>query len=69
MCDGSTPQSRISRLVYGAADPGQGCAGSVYRIPEDPAFSHFCESDGGVLAGECRALLDGFFRVRRRKVE
>jgi len=55
--------------VYGAANPDQGCAGSLYRIPEDPAFPHFCPSDGGVLAGACQALLDDFFRERRSKGE
>ena len=64
MCAGAISQSRASRLVYGAPDPAQGCAGSVYRIPEDPAFSHFCASDGGVLADECRAPLDAFFPIR-----
>ena len=66
MCAGAISQSRLDRLVYGTADPNQGCAGSVYRIPEDPAFTHFCPSDGGALADECRAELDAFF-ARRRK--
>ena len=65
MCAGAISQARISRLIYGASDPAYGCAGSVYRIPEDPAFNHFCRSDGGVLEGECRALLEDFFRRRR----
>ena len=65
MCAGAISQARISRLVYGAPDPGQGCAGSVYRLCEDPAFSHFCKSDGGVLEDQCRALLDEFFAERR----
>ena len=67
MCAGAISQSRVSQLVYGAPDPAQGCAGSVYRIPEDPAFSHFCKSDGGVLRDECAALLDRFFSEKRRK--
>ncbi|MBR6219854.1 MAG: nucleoside deaminase [Clostridia bacterium] len=65
MCAGAIVQARVGRLVYGAANPEQGCAGSLYRIPEDPAFPHFCKSDGGVLERECRALLDGFFSKRR----
>ena len=65
MCAGAISQSRVSRLVYGAADAKYGCAGSVYRIPEDPAFNHFCKSEGGVLAQECAALIDGFFAQRR----
>ena len=65
MCAGAILQARVGRLVYGAPNPAQGCAGSLYRIPEDPAFPHFCPSDGGVLRGECQALLDGFFNGRR----
>ena len=65
MCAGAIVQARVGRLVYGAADPGQGCAGSLYRIPEDPSFPHFCPSDGGVLAGDCEALLKGFFSQKR----
>ncbi len=66
MCAGAISQARLSRLVYGCADEKQGCAGSVYRIPEDPAFSHFCFSDGGVLQRECRALLNRFFAAHRK---
>ena len=65
MCAGAIVQARVGRLVYGAADPGQGCAGSLYRIPEDPAFPHFCRSVGGVLEEECQALLKSFFQRRR----
>ena len=66
MCAGAISQARLKRLVYGAADPNQGCAGSVYRIPEDPAFSHFCLSDGGVLAADCKNVLDRFFQGKRK---
>ena len=65
MCAGAIVQARVGRLVYGAQNPAQGCAGSLYRIPEDPAFPHFCPSDGGLLAEECQALLDDFFARRR----
>ena len=67
MCAGAILQARVGRLVYGAADPGQGCAGSLYRICEDPAFPHFCPSEGGLLAEECSALLKGFFEKARRQ--
>ena len=60
MCAGAAMQARLDRLVFGAPNPGQGCAGSLYRIPEDPAFPHFCPCDGGVRADACRALLDRF---------
>jgi len=65
MCAGAISQARIQHLVYGAADKHYGCAGSVYRIPEDPAFNHFCPCDGGVLEEECASLLHEFFDARR----
>ena len=66
MCAGAIVQGRVGRLVYGAADPGQGCAGSLYRLCEDPAFPHFCRSNGGVLAEACAELLGDFFGKARR---
>ena len=65
MCAGAISQARLARVVYGAADERYGCAGSVYRIPEDPAFNHFCPCDGGVLAQPCRALIARFFAEKR----
>ena len=65
MCAGAISQARIARLIYGASEPAYGCAGSVYRIPEDPAFNHFCTCDGGALEADCRALLERFFKNRR----
>ena len=66
MCAGAIVQARLARVVYGAADPRQGCAGSVYRVTEAPAFTHFCPADGGVLEKECRAVLDEFFKNARQ---
>lgn len=65
MCAGAVAQARLGRLVYGASDPTYGCAGSVYRIPEDPALNWFCPCDGGVLAEECAAVLREFFALKR----
>ena len=65
MCAGAISQARLSRLVYGAADEKYGCAGSLYRIPEDPAFSHFCKSEGGVMEKECALLIRRFFAEKR----
>lgn len=65
MCAGAISQARVERLIYGAPDERCGCAGSIYRIPEDPAFNHFCKSDGGLLRDECAQLLNRFFRGLR----
>lgn len=61
MCAGAISQARVRRLVYGTPDARYGCAGSVYRIPEDPAFNHFCICHGGVLADACAQIIERFF--------
>ena len=66
MCAGANVAARLDRVVYGAGDPAAGCCGSVYRVTEDPAFTHFAAADGGVLEGECQALLNEFFAGRRK---
>lgn len=67
MCAGAIVMAGLSRLKYGARDAEQGCAGSVYRITEDPAFAHYCPADGGLREADCRALLSAFFRKARAK--
>jgi tRNA(adenine34) deaminase len=66
MCAGAIVAARLERVVFGAADSTAGCCGSVYRITEDPAFTHFTQADGGVLEKECQALLTEFFTARRK---
>jgi tRNA(adenine34) deaminase len=66
MCAGAIVHARVERVVYGAADPRSGAAGSVFDLlPSDRRFNHRTECEGGVLADECAALLRGFFRQRR----
>lgn len=65
MCIGAAVQARISRLVFGAYDRKAGAAGSVVDLTDSPAFNHRFEVMGGVLADECRAVLQDFFRSRR----
>jgi tRNA(adenine34) deaminase len=65
MCAGAVVLSRIDRLVFGATDPKAGAVGSLYDVPRDPRLNHRPEVDGGVLAEDCAAVLQGFFRARR----
>jgi len=65
MCMGAIVQARIDRLVFGAYDPKAGAAGSAIDLSDSPAFNHRFEIQGGVLAEECGALLQEFFRKRR----
>lgn len=65
MCAGAIAMSGISRLVFGAYDEQYGCAGSLYRIPEDPAFPTYCPSYGGLFREECAELIKTFWREKR----
>lgn len=67
MCVGAMIHARVARLVYGAADPKSGAAGSVFALAQAPAHNHHMEVEGGVLAEDCAAVLQTFFRNRRGK--
>jgi len=67
MCIGAAMHARVARLVFGAPDPKSGAVGSLYNVPEDLRLNHRMEVVPGVLAEECRRLLQGFFRMRRDK--
>jgi tRNA(adenine34) deaminase len=65
MCAGAMIHARVGRLVYGAPDPRAGAAGTVIDVLGGPAANHRVAVTGGVLADECRELLQAFFRARR----
>lgn len=65
MCAGAIVMAELGGVYYGAADETAGCAGSVYAIPEDPAFGRRIVCMGGLLEDDCKAVLDGFFEERR----
>ncbi|HXG51962.1 MAG TPA: tRNA adenosine(34) deaminase TadA [candidate division Zixibacteria bacterium] len=68
MCVGAILQARIARLVFGCLDPKGGAVRSLYRLCEDGRLNHRLPVTAGVLAGECAALLAGFFSsLRERK--
>ena len=65
MCAGAMLHARLDQVVYGASDPKTGAAGSVLDLLGDPRLNHRTQVRGGVLAGECGALLRDFFEPRR----
>ena len=67
MCAGAIMHSRIARVVYGAADPKTGVAGSVVDLFAEPRLNHHATIERGVLGEECGRMLSSFFAARRSK--
>lgn len=65
MCAGAMVHARVAKLVYGAADPKTGAAGSVFDLTRTDKLNHRLEVEGGVLAEECGGLLREFFSRKR----
>ncbi len=65
MCAGAMMHARIGTLMYGTPEPRTGAIESTTRAQELPAFNHRFTVVSGILAAECRAKLQAFFRERR----
>jgi tRNA(adenine34) deaminase len=65
MCAGASVLSRVARVVFGAADPKAGAAGSLFDVVRDRRLNHRPEVLPGVLADRCAAQLLDFFEGRR----
>ncbi|MCA2961540.1 MAG: tRNA adenosine(34) deaminase TadA [Silvanigrellales bacterium] len=65
MCAGALVHARIKRVVFAAADPKTGAAGSLANVLQDPRLNHRCEITSGVLALEAGEQLRRFFRAKR----
>ena len=66
MCAGALVWARAARLVYGASDPKAGAVHSLFELSTSDTLNHSLAVRGGVLAEECRDLMQRFFRERRR---
>jgi tRNA(adenine34) deaminase len=67
MCAGAVVHTRIRRVIFGCADPSAGAAGSIMNILQVPSFNHRCEITSRVLEEQCAAILQDFFRERRKQ--
>ena len=65
MCAGAVVLARVPRVVFGAADPKAGAAGSVLDVLAEPRLNHRPQVESGPLAEECADLLRSFFASRR----
>ena len=69
MCMGAALNARIAHLVFGAFDPKAGAAGSLYNLPEDKRLNHSIDITSGIMEAECRALMQSFFKLRRKGLD
>jgi tRNA(adenine34) deaminase len=65
MCVGALMHARIGTLIYGAPEPKTGAVRSTMKLVDDPSWNHRMVVVSGVLADECRDLVQEFFRARR----
>jgi tRNA(adenine34) deaminase len=65
MCAMARLHARQKRVVFGAADPKTGAAGSVVNLFALPALNHHTQLHGGVMAADCGQQLREFFAERR----
>ena len=66
MCAGALVMSRIDRLVYGSPDSRAGAVESIFNVVQHPALNHRLVVTAGVRQEECAAVIQAFFRERRR---
>jgi len=65
MCAGALAHARISRVVYGAADPKSGGTDHGARVFSHAQSHHRPEVIGGISEDDCAALLQNFFAQKR----
>jgi tRNA(adenine34) deaminase len=65
MCAGAITAARLSRVVFGAADPRAGAVGSLWDVVRDQRFAPVPEVIGEVLADECLNVIRRFFSEHR----
>lgn len=66
MCAGAIINSRIKTLVFGAYDSKAGSIDSVINLCDYP-YNHKPEIYGGIMEGECTAVMQEFFKKIRDK--
>ena len=65
MCVGALVHARIGTLIYGTPEPKTGAVRSTMKLLDDPSWNHRMVVVSGVLADECREMLQAFFKERR----
>src|SRR4051812_47840843 len=69
MCAGALVHARIHRVIFGCADERAGAAGSLINVLQMPTLNHRCDISSGILQNECAAILQDFFKAKRKARE
>lgn len=67
MCVGAMVHARIGTLIYGASEPKTGAVRSTMKLIDDPSWNHRVVVVAGVMAEQCRALMQEFFKKKRTR--
>ena len=67
MCASAIIQARVRRVIYSAAEPKTGAAGSVVNLFANPLLNKHTAIKGSILEDECKAVLQAFFQTRRKQ--
>jgi tRNA(adenine34) deaminase len=66
MCAGALVHARVHRVIFGCADERAGAAGSILNVLQMPTLNHRCDISSGVLQNDCAAILQDFFKKKRK---
>lgn len=66
MCAGALVHVRMRRVIFGCTDERAGAAGGIMNLLQMPLLNHRCEITSGVLRDDCSAMLQDFFRKKRK---
>jgi len=67
MCAGAMLHARLRRVVWAAAEPKTGAAGSVLNLFDHPQLNHQTQATGGLRAAQASTLLQDFFKTQRQR--
>jgi len=68
MCAMALMHARLDRVVFAAADPKTGAAGSVIDLFAVPQLNHRTALQGGLMAEQAAQMLRDFFAGRRAEL-
>ncbi len=66
MCVGAMIHARVSKVIYAASEPRTGALGGAFNLLDANQHNHSFEVESGLMAAESKAMLQGFFKSRRK---